>query len=72
VTKRDQRKDGFARTIAKAMGATVAADGDEATKFLTQHGISRSLVKQAIVKIAESRQPFTLWTLVDTLTGISG
>ena len=68
--KRDERKDGFAKVIAKAMNETVG-DADEATKFLAKHGITRSLVKRAVDKIGTEGKPFTLWTLVDTLTRLT-
>ena len=72
VTKRDARKDGFAKVIGKAMQERVAQDGDEATKFLFKHGIPRHLVQQAIARISAERQAFTLWTLVDALTRLTG
>lgn len=71
VAKRDARKDGFARLIQKAMQESVGQDGENATKFLFQHGIPRNLVKQAVEKIAEAGERFTLWTLVDTLTRLT-
>jgi len=72
VAKRDERKDCFAEAIQKAMKNRVATDADEATKFLTQHGITRSLVKKAVARISESGNPFTIWTLVDALTQLTG
>jgi len=68
--KRDERKDGFAKVIAKAMNEKVG-DSEEATTFLAKHGINRSLVKRAVDQIGEEGKPFTLWTLVDTLTRLT-
>ena len=68
--KRDERKDGFARVIAKAMKATVG-DADEATTFLIKHGITRALVKKAVTQIGEEGKPFTIFTLVDALTRLT-
>ncbi len=70
VQKRDERKDGFARVIAKAMKATVG-DADEATTFLIKHGITRALVKKAVTQIGEEGKPFTIFTLVDALTRLT-
>lgn len=71
VAKRDARKDGFARLMQKAMVESVGQDGDEASRFLFKNGIPRHLVKQAVEKIAEAGERFTLWTLVDTLTRLT-
>lgn len=72
VAKRDARKDGFAAAIAKAMSERVAEDGEEASKLLFRHGIPRHLVKQAVARIAQLGQAFTLWSLVDALTQLNG
>ena len=68
--KRDERQDGFAKVIAKAMHERVG-DAEEAGKFLVKHGITRSLVKHAVDQIGTEGKPFTLWTLVDTLTRLT-
>lgn len=68
--KRDERKDGFARVIAKAMESTVG-DSEDATKFLGKHGITRSLIKKAVTKIGDERKSFTIFTLVDALTQLT-
>jgi hypothetical protein len=39
---------------------------------LFKNGIPRHLVKQAVEKIAEAGERFTLWSLVDMLTKING
>jgi len=72
VAKRDARKDGFAKLIEKAMAERVGQDGEEATKFLFKHGIPRQLVKDAVTKIAERGERFTLWSLIDALTSLTG
>lgn len=72
VAKRDARKDGFARLIQKAMQESVGQDGEDATKFLFKQGIPRNLVKQAVERIAEAGERFTLWSLVDALTKLNG
>jgi len=68
--KRDERKDGFARIIAKAMNESVGT-AEEAAKFLAQKGINRSQVKRAVEQIGSEGKSFTLWTLVDALTRLT-
>ena len=70
AAKRDERKDGFAKVIAKAMNENVG-DAEDATKFLAKHGITRSLVKRAVDQLGAEGKPFTLWTLVDALTRLT-
>ena len=41
VAKRDQRKDGFAKVIAKAMQTKLGADAEETLKELARQGITR-------------------------------
>ncbi len=67
---RDERKDGFAKVIAKAMREKVG-DADEATKFLLKHSIGRSLVKKAVAKLGDAGKSFTIFTLVDALTQLT-
>jgi hypothetical protein len=70
VRKRDERKDGFAKVIAQAMGETVG-DREEAEKLLIKHGIGRTLVKKAVTNIGDAGKPFTIFTLVDALTQLT-
>jgi len=70
AAKRDERKDGFAKVIAKAMNEKVG-DAEEATKFLAKHGITRTLIKRAVEQLGAEGKPFTLWTLVDALTRLT-
>lgn len=72
VAKRDERKDGFAKAIQNAMQNRVASNQEEATKFLTKHGMTRTLIKKAVTRIGELGKPFTIWTLVDALTQLTG
>lgn len=70
AAKRDERKDGFARIVAKAMNEKVG-DAEEAGKFLAKHGITRTLIKRAVDQLGAEGKPFTLWTLIDALTRLS-
>ena len=71
VAKRDQRKDGFAKIIAKAMQTKLGDDAEETLKELSKHGITRSAAKEAL-EIAGRQGRFTIFSLVDALTRISG
>ena len=71
VAKRDERKDGFARVIAKAMREKLGADADETFKALLKHGIPRGAAKQAL-EIAAKQGRFTIFSLVDALTRLAG
>lgn len=72
VETRDDRKDEFARVVAKAMNEKIGDSPDEAAAFLAKHAISRSLIKQAVAKVAEHGSTFNLFVLVDTLTQLTG
>lgn len=67
---RDERKDGFAKVIAKAMNEKLG-DADEASKFLAKHSIGRSLIKRAVDQLGAEGKPFTLWSMVDVLTRLT-
>ncbi len=70
VQKRDERKDGFARVVAKAMETTYGQDAMEVEKLLTKAGITKSLTSQAI-EIARKQGRFTIWSIVDALTQLA-
>jgi predicted urease superfamily metal-dependent hydrolase len=65
--KRDERRDGFAKAIQKAMETKVGDDADEVLKVLAQKTIPRSLEKKAL-EIAQEQGRFTVFALVDALT----
>lgn len=71
VEKRDERRDGFAKVIEKAMETKLGSDADEVIKTLTDRGITRSLAKEAL-RIAERQGAFTIFAVVDALTRLSG
>jgi hypothetical protein len=71
VQKRDQRRDGFAKAVKRAMDITLGSDADEIQKTLSQVGISRVLGKQAI-ELAQEKGRFTIFAMVDALTRIAG
>jgi hypothetical protein len=70
VAKRDERRDGFAKVVHKAMKELLGTDADEVRKLLAQRGISRSLAKQA-TEIAAEKGRFTIFSLVDALTRLT-
>lgn len=71
VARRDQRRDGFAEVIRKAMHAKLGDDADEVLSILHKQGITRKLAKEA-VEVAARQGRFTIFALVDALTRISG
>lgn len=70
VAKRDERRDGFANVIQKAMESKLGNDAEDVMKVLTKNGITRSAAKQAL-DIAERQGRFTIFALVDALTRIA-
>jgi len=71
VAKRDQRRDGFARVMANAFKTKLGDKAEDVAKVLSKHGIPRDLSNQAL-KIAEQQGRFTVFSLVDALTRITG
>ena len=71
VAKRDERRDGFVKVIAKAMHERLGADAEAVMKVLIQRGISRTWAKQAL-QIAEQQGRFTIFAMVDALTRMAG
>jgi len=71
VTRRDERRDGFADLIAKAMAMPLPETSDEVLKLLSGRGIARSLAKEAL-KLAQEQGRFTLFSVVDALTRLNG
>jgi hypothetical protein len=71
VAKRDERRDGFAKVIAKAMQTTLGDDADEVAEAVAKCGISRAAIKQAL-EIAQQQGRFTIFALVDALTRLAG
>jgi hypothetical protein len=70
VTKRDDRKDAFAATIAKAMRMRYGHDAQEVTKQLTAAGFAKTLAARAAA-IAQEKGRFSLWAVVDALTQVN-
>jgi hypothetical protein len=71
VAKRDERRDGFVKVIAKAMTEKLGQDAADTFKALIKNGIPQGIAKQAL-KIAEQQGRFTIFALVDALTRIAG
>lgn len=70
VSKRDERKDGFAKLIAQAMETRYGTDAEDVQKLLAKAGFARELAKRA-TDIARQKGAFTLWSVVDALTQLS-
>ena len=71
VERRDERRDRFAHVLAKAMSTSIGTDEDEVAKVLARHGVTRSMAKEAM-SIARQNGRFTIFSLVDALTRLSG
>lgn len=67
VQKRDERKDGFARVVERAMEEKLGDDAAEVMKVLCKQGINRGLALKAL-EIAKEQGRFTIFSLVDALT----
>jgi|JRYK01.1.fsa_nt_gb hypothetical protein len=71
VQKRDERKDGFAKVVRKAMETRLGDDADEVAEVLAKAGVGQALRKQAL-ELAREQGRFTIFALVDALTRLSG
>jgi hypothetical protein len=71
IAKRDERRDGFARVVAKAMRKRLGDDADSTIKALTKHGVARGTAHQAM-EIARQHGQFTIFAVVDALTRLAG
>jgi hypothetical protein len=71
VEKRDARRDGFVKVLETAMTTKLGEDAEEVKKVLAREGISRTLAKKAL-EIAEHQGAFTIFSLVDALTRLTG
>lgn len=71
VERRDERRDRFAHVLAKAMSTSLGTDEDDVAKVLARHGVTRSMAKEAM-SIARQNGRFTIFSLVDALTRLSG
>ncbi len=71
VAKRDERRDGFVKVIAKAMQTKLGDDADDVAEAVAKCGVSRSAIKQAL-EIAQQQGRFTIFALVDALTRLAG
>lgn len=70
VEKRDARRDGFAKIIAKAMETRYGEDADDVQALLAKAGFTQALAKRAS-EIARQKGSFTLWSVVDALTQLA-
>lgn len=68
--KRDERKDRFAKVVAKAMQTTYGQDREHAQRLLSQARFARPLARRAMDIAAESGG-FSIWSMVNALTQVS-
>jgi hypothetical protein len=71
VTRRDERREGFVHTIRAAMETRLGDSADAALEELHKRGFRRALATEAL-KIAQDTGGFTVFSIVDALTRISG
>lgn len=71
VSKRDQRRDAFAKGVKLAMKTTLGQDADEVRKVLGKQGVSSRLVEQAL-QLAGPQASYSVFAIVDALTRIAG
>jgi hypothetical protein len=71
VRKRDERRDGFAKVVRKAMETRLGDDAEEVEEVLAKAGVNQVLRKQAL-ELAREQGRFTIFALVDALTRLSG
>ena len=70
AARRNERRNGFAKAIQKAMETKLGDDAEEVRAVLARAGISRTLARQAL-DLAGQQGRFTVYTLVDVLTRLS-
>lgn len=70
VKKRDQRRDGFAKVVRKAMQEKLGDDAEEAMKQVIASGVPTRLAQEA-VECAQRAGRLTIFAVVDALTRIS-
>ncbi len=68
--KRDERKDRFAKVVAKAMQTAYGQDREQTQRLLSQAKFTRPLAQKAIGIAAESGG-FSIWSMVNALTQLS-
>ena len=72
VEKRDARRDGFVEVLRKATETKLGDDAEEVLKVLAGKGIGKSLAKRALEVAEASGNRFTIFSVVDALTRLSG
>ncbi len=70
VEKRDERRDGFAKVIGKAMKTKLGDDCEDVLKLLQDKGIQKKLGTEAL-EIAKQKGAFTVFSVVDALTQLA-
>ena len=71
VRKRDERRDGFAVTIKRAMETELGEDAEKVLEVLSKEGISKALGRRAL-ELGGTRGRFTVFSVVDALTRMAG
>lgn len=70
VARRDERRDGFAKVLEKAMQTKLGNDAESTVREMLKHGLPAGLAKEA-VKEAGRQGRFTIFALIDALTRLT-
>ena len=72
VESRDHRRDSFVRVVQKAAAERLGSDADKVLEVLKDHGIRRTLAKEAVQLAEANGGGFTVFAIVDALTRVAG
>ncbi len=72
VESRDRRRDSFVRVVEKAAAERLGSDADKVLEVLKDHGIRRTLAKEAVQLVEAKGDGFTVFAMVDALTRVAG
>lgn len=70
IARRDERRDGFAAQIERAMETSLGGDAEEVKKVLAKNGFARNLADRAI-QVAEQQGALTVFAVVDAMTRLA-
>lgn len=70
VAKRNERRDSFAKVVARAMQESLGDDAEKVARQVVASGVPRTLAREAI-KSAEQQGRLTVFAVVDALTRLT-
>ena len=72
VESRDRRRDQFVEVIRKAAAQKLGPNADKVLDVLKDHGVRRTLAKEAVQLVEAEGGGFTVFAMVDALTRVAG